>query len=98
MYNPSIIFKSCAVVNEQFVQGFLGIRGSGKSQSVKERSSVEIILYDVLGRQVEVLVKEEQDAGNYIINFNAGQIASGVYLYRLKAGNFIETKKMVLLK
>jgi hypothetical protein len=66
--------------------------------SVKERSSVEIILYDVLGRQIEVLVKEEQDTGNYTINFNAGQIASGVYLYRLKAGNFIETKKMVLLK
>ena len=66
--------------------------------SIKERSSVELVLYDILGRQVEVLVKEEQDAGYYKINFNAGYLASGIYLYRLKAGNFVETKKMVLLR
>jgi hypothetical protein len=66
--------------------------------SVKERASVELVLYDILGRQVVVLVNEEQDAGYYKINFNAGRLASGIYFYRIQAGNFIETKKMILLK
>jgi len=66
--------------------------------SIKERSSVGLVLYDILGRQVVVLVNEEQDAGYYKVNFNAGSLASGIYLYRLQTGSFIETKKMVLLK
>jgi len=66
--------------------------------SIKERSSVELVLYDILGRQVVVLVNEEQDAGYYKIKFNAGRLASGIYLYRLRAGDFVETKKMVLMK
>jgi len=65
---------------------------------IKERSSVELILYDILGAQVTVLVNEEQDAGFYNVNFNAGRLASGVYLYRIQAGDFIQTKKMVLMK
>jgi hypothetical protein len=56
------------------------------------------VLYDILGREVEVLVNEEQDAGQYKINLNAGGLASGVYFYRLQAGSFVETKKMVLIK
>jgi Zn-dependent metalloprotease len=66
--------------------------------SIKERSSVELVMYDVLGREVEVLVKEQQDAGYYKVHFNAGSLSSEVYFYRLKAGNFVETKKMLLLK
>jgi len=66
--------------------------------SLKEKSSVELILYDILGAQVVVLVNEEQDAGYYKVNFNAGSLASGVYLYRIKAGDFIESKKMILMK
>jgi hypothetical protein len=66
--------------------------------SLKERSPLELVLYDILGSQVVVLVNEEQDAGNYKINFNAGRLASGIYFYRIKAGSFVETKKMVLMK
>ena len=66
--------------------------------SIKERSSVELVLYDILGSQVKVLVKENQDAGYYTINFYAGRLASGVYFYRLKAGDFVETRKMILMK
>ena len=65
---------------------------------IKERSSVELVLFDVLGREVEVLVNEEQDAGFYKVNFNAGRLASGIYFYRLQAGSFVDTKKMILLK
>ncbi|MGB8317383.1 MAG: T9SS type A sorting domain-containing protein, partial [Ignavibacteriaceae bacterium] len=39
-----------------------------------------------------------RNAGNYRLTFNAGQLASGVYFYRLKSGNFVETKKLVLMK
>ena len=73
--------------------------------SIKERSSVELVLYDILGSQVVVLVNEEQDAGNYKINFNAGRLAGGIYLYRIQtvpigrqADSFVNTKKMILLK
>ena len=55
-------------------------------------------MYDILGREVEVLVNEDQDAGYYKINFNAAQLASGIYFYKLQAGDFVETKKMILLK
>jgi hypothetical protein len=66
--------------------------------SIKERTPVQLMLYDILGRVVEVLVNEEQYAGYYKVNFNGSRLASGIYLYRLKAGSFIETKKMLLIK
>jgi len=62
---------------------------------------VQLIIYDVLGNEVATLVDEELPAGEYEIEFNLAQnsiLSSGIYFYQLKAGNFIETKKMVLLK
>ena len=59
---------------------------------------VSLKVYDVLGREVANLVNEEKPAGTYNITFNAGNFASGVYFYRLKAGNFVSTKKLVLMK
>jgi 5-hydroxyisourate hydrolase-like protein (transthyretin family) len=55
-------------------------------------------IFDVLGREVETLVNEIQKPGNYEVTFNAGKYASGVYYYQLKAGDYIQTKKMILLK
>jgi hypothetical protein len=66
--------------------------------AIPKRTSVGLILYDILGREVEVLVNEDQDAGQYKINLNAGGLASGIYFYQLQAGSFIETKKMILMK
>ena len=59
---------------------------------------VSLKVYDVLGREVANLVNEEKPAGTYNITFNAGNFASGVYFYQLKAGNFVSTKKLVLMK
>lgn len=59
---------------------------------------VTLKVYDVMGREVAALVNEEKPAGVYHINFNAGEFSSGVYFYQLKAGRFIETKKLVLLR
>jgi len=50
------------------------------------------------GNEIATLVNEEQSAGVYEIEFNASKLSSGVYFYQLKAGEFIETKKMILLK
>jgi len=47
---------------------------------------------------IEAIINEEKAAGSYNIEFNAPSLASGVYFYRLQAGDYVETKKMVLLK
>ncbi len=66
--------------------------------SVPSRSTVVLKIYDILGGEVSTLVNEDKDAGIYSVNFNASQLASGMYLYRLQAGSFVETKKMILLR
>jgi beta-galactosidase len=59
---------------------------------------VHLAVYDLLGREVAVLVNEEQQPGRYQIRFNAAGLPSGVYFYRLQAGPFVEARKMLLLK
>jgi hypothetical protein len=59
---------------------------------------VTLKVYNILGKEVAALVNEEKPAGNYSVNFDAGKLSSGIYFYRLQSGNFIETKKMILLK
>ncbi len=66
--------------------------------SVVEKTFVRLIIYDVAGSEVAVIVNKEQKAGEYEIDFNAGNLTSGVYFYRLQTGNFVETKKMILMK
>lgn len=61
-------------------------------------SLVTLKIYDVLGRDVQTLVNGSQRAGSYSIPFNAGSLPSGVYFYRLQAGSFTQTKKLVLMK
>jgi hypothetical protein len=59
---------------------------------------VLIKIYDLLGREIKTLVNEFKKAGSYIISFNGAELASGVYFYRIAAGNFVSVKRMVLLK
>lgn len=59
---------------------------------------VQLIVFDVLGRQLQRLVNEEQQAGRYSVVFDARGIASGMYVYRMEAGDFTATSKMVVLK
>jgi hypothetical protein len=61
-------------------------------------NKVTLKVFDILGREIETLVNEEKTAGSYKINFNGSKLSSGVYFYQLRAGSFIETKKLVLLK
>jgi hypothetical protein len=59
---------------------------------------VTLRLYDILGKEVAVLVNEKQAPGEYEVNFDAGSLPSGVYFYKLTAGDFSEIKKMILIK
>lgn len=59
---------------------------------------VKLVVFDVLGREVETLVNEVKTAGNYVVDFNASSLSSGVYFYRIDAGEFTQTKKMLLVK
>jgi photosystem II stability/assembly factor-like uncharacterized protein len=68
------------------------------SYSVAKESFVTIKVYDLLGREIKTLVNEDRPAGKYSVNFNANNLSSGIYLYTIKAGSFVQTKKMVLLK
>ncbi len=66
--------------------------------SIPQRGIVTLTVYDILGKQVATLVNEEKDRGVYTVNFDASQLASGLYIYRLSAGSFVKSKKMLLLK
>jgi len=59
---------------------------------------VTLKVYDILGKEVTTLVNEEKPIGNYELEFDASQLSSGIYFYKLEVGSYSETKKMVLLK
>ena len=59
---------------------------------------VEVEVYDILGRRIKTLVNEQQQPGSYTIKWDASNVASGIYFYQLKTKDYINTKKMLLLK
>jgi hypothetical protein len=59
---------------------------------------VKLVVYDMMGREVKTLVNQSMGAGNYTVDFDASDLSSGVYVYTIKAGDFTDTKKMVLVK
>lgn len=61
-------------------------------------SDVSIKVFDMLGKEIMTLVNEKKDAGSYEVQFNAANFASGMYFYRISAGNFTDTKRMILIK
>ena len=65
---------------------------------IPELRNVRLTVYDVLGREVQTLVNEEKQAGNYEVEFDGTGLPSGVYFYKIESGNFSDTKKIVLLK
>ncbi len=72
----------------------IGYRVEGRG----ERVWVTLKVYDIIGREVATLVNERKQPGSYAVRFDAGGLASGVYLYRLTAGSFAESKKMVVVR
>ena len=66
--------------------------------AVPEESFIKLEVYNTLGEKVNTLVAETLTAGIYSVDWNAVNLSSGVYIYRLQAGSFVETKKMMLMK
>ena len=63
-----------------------------------ESGNVTLKIYDVLGREITTLINEELTVGKHETVFDASQLSSGIYFYQLKAGSFVQTKKMILIK
>jgi len=59
---------------------------------------VKLVIFDLLGREVKTLVNEFKNSGTYEVNFDASQLSSGAYFYRIEAGEFTDTKRMLLVK
>lgn len=66
--------------------------------SIPEATEVSLEVFDLLGKKVATLVNEEKQPGTYTVNFDASNLASGIYLYRLRAGSYVSTRKLILAK
>jgi len=66
--------------------------------NVPKNTFVTLKVYDVMGREVRTLVNENKNAGTYEVKFDAGTLSSGMYLYKIQTGDFVETKNMILIK
>ena len=66
--------------------------------SIPSAGYVQLKVYDILGREVAALVNGNRQAGNYQVTFDGSKLASGLYIYKLTSGNYIETKKMLMIK
>ncbi len=64
----------------------------------ENKNNVTLKIYDLLGREVATLLNKQIAPGNYQINFDGSNLSSGIYFYQLKAGNFVKSKKMILMK
>lgn len=66
--------------------------------SIPKSSFVSLKILDILGKEIQTIVNEEKQPGNYEVKFDGSNLASGIYLYQLKVADFVETKKMILLR
>jgi hypothetical protein len=66
--------------------------------SIPERTSVSLDLYNALGQRVAGIINDEVSAGTHEVTFDASHLPNGVYIYRLRAGDYVESKKLLLLK
>jgi hypothetical protein len=69
-----------------------------KKEFRSQESGVKLIIYDITGREIITLVNEQLNPGIYEVTFDGSNLPSGVYLYQLRAGDFVQTKKMLMMK
>ncbi len=66
--------------------------------NIPQQDHVVLKIFNNIGQEVSTLVNQDMDAGSYEVNFNASDLASGVYFYRIQTANYSESKKMILIK
>jgi hypothetical protein len=62
------------------------------------RANVSLKIYNITGKEIATLVNGEKEPGSYRVNFNAEKLSSGIYFYKISAGNFTSVRKMILIK
>ena len=92
----NVVFGMTYTLNQNYPNPFNPT--TNISYSIPEAGFVEIKVYDAIGKLVTTLVSESKDAGYYDVEFDGSNLTSGIYLYQIKAGNFTQTKKLVLMK
>jgi hypothetical protein len=91
-FNQSISFQ----LNQNYPNPFNP--GTKIDFSIPVLANVTLKIYDILGKEILTLINENKPRGNYTVEFNAANLPTGVYLYRLAAGKYSQLKKMILLK
>jgi hypothetical protein len=105
-YDTDSIFLNVSELKNQIVEGFELFQNypnpfnptTNISFSIAQNNFVVLKVYDVLGNEIATLVEDELNTGNYMVEFDASKLSSGVYLYKLQTANFTKTQKMLLLK
>ncbi|HMN49401.1 MAG TPA: T9SS type A sorting domain-containing protein [Ignavibacteriaceae bacterium] len=92
----TVVFGLSYSLNQNYPNPFNPI--TKISYTIPQSGFVELKVYDALGNLVKSLVSEQKEAGSFDVEFNGANLSSGIYYYQLKAGNFTETKKLVLMK
>lgn len=94
--NPELVLPKQFEISQNYPNPF---NPSTKiSYSLPKQAQVEIILYDILGREISTLVNEVKNAGTYHLMLDMKEYSSGIYIYRIKAGSYTQTRKLTLLK
>ena len=83
-------------LHQNFPQSFYKI--TNICFDIPEKTNVKLAIYDVYGRDIFVLLEEEMHKGSYEIKWNGYALEPGIYFYKLRAGDFVDSKKMFLLK
>jgi hypothetical protein len=68
------------------------------SYNIAMRANVSLKIYNITGKEIATLVNGEKEPGSYRVNFNAEKLSSGIYFYKISAGNFTSVRKMILIK
>jgi Secretion system C-terminal sorting domain len=98
-FNPTTTISYTIPQSSVMLNLFQHLNNSELPKQVRDDNvNVTLKVYDVLGREIKTLVNKSQLPGNYEITFDATEYPSGIYYYKLVAGDFVETKKMLLLK
>lgn len=101
LYLEKLIIKNSTmsvdfILNQNYLNPFNP--STNISYSIKEEGLVTLKAYDILGKEIATLVNENKPAGNYEVEFNASQLPSGMYIYKIQSGQFSDVKKMLLTK
>ena len=97
-FNPITTIKY-SIPSSVMLNSFQHLNNSGIPKQVRDDNlNVTLKTYDILGREVAILVNQKQNPGNYEVEFDGSELTSGVYFYQLTVGEFVETKKLILLK